>query len=51
MLKMTRNGVIRVKFKPHTYQETAIQFALNNPASGLLLDMGLRQNSNFPDCY
>lgn len=33
------------KFIPHDYQEIAKEFALDRPASGLFLDMGLRQNS------
>ncbi len=34
------------KFNPHDYQKVAIEFALDKPASGLFLDMGLRQDSN-----
>ncbi|MED3648524.1 DEAD/DEAH box helicase [Halalkalibacterium halodurans] len=30
-----------MKFKPHPYQEVAIQHIINHPASGLLLDMGM----------
>lgn len=30
-----------MEFKPHEYQKTAIEFALDNPAAGLFLDMGL----------
>ena len=30
-----------MKFVPHDYQKTAIDFALDNPAAGLFLDMGL----------
>lgn len=30
-----------MKFVPHDYQNTAIKFALDNPASGLFLDMGM----------
>lgn len=33
------------KFIPHDYQEEAKEFAIENPASGLFLDMGLRQDS------
>lgn len=30
-----------MKFKPHDYQKTAIQYILDHPACGLFLDMGL----------
>lgn len=30
-----------MKFVPHDYQKTAIEFAIDNPASGLFLDMGM----------
>lgn len=30
-----------MKFKPHPYQEVAIQHIIDHPASGLLLDMGM----------
>ncbi|WP_017726754.1 DEAD/DEAH box helicase [Halalkalibacterium ligniniphilum] len=30
-----------MKFKPHPYQEYAIEHVIKNPASGLLLDMGM----------
>ena len=39
------------KFKPHKYQEAAIDFILDKPASGLFLDMGLRQNNYNTDSH
>lgn len=30
-----------MRFVPHEYQQTAIDFALNNKSVGLFLDMGL----------
>ena len=35
------------KFIPHAYQEVAKKFVLDNKASGLFLDMGLRQNRDY----
>ena len=32
-------------FIPHDYQEYAIQEVVEKPATGLFLDMGLRQNN------
>lgn len=33
------------KFIPHEYQEVAKEFAIQNKAAGLFLDMGLRQDN------
>lgn len=40
-----------IKFIPHKYQKVAIDFAIENPASGLFLDMGLRQDRNSFNSY
>ena len=37
------------KFIPHAYQSYAIQKIIENPACGLFLDMGLRQNGHHFD--
>ena len=36
-----------MEFIPHDYQNTAIQFALDNPAAGLFLDMGMGKTVSF----
>jgi hypothetical protein len=44
-VKYPRHGVSSVKFKPHTYQDIAIEKIYDTPKAGLFLDMGLRQDS------
>ncbi len=39
------------KFIPHDYQNVAKEFAIENKAAGLFLDMGLRQNNYCINSY
>lgn len=51
MIKDTEVASSMTKFIPHDYQEVAKKFALDRSASGLFLDMGLRQDSNYTISY
>ena len=47
----TGRGWAEVECKLHTYQELAMGSVIDKPATGLFLDMGLRQNFNNVNSY
>lgn len=49
IFKMTHEGGgIQMKFQPHEYQKFIVDFMINHPKSGLLLDMGLSEKRHLP---